>query len=175
MKVEYGRAMLAGGCFWGLENVLRRCAGVVSTRVGYTGGDVVAPTLRKHGTHVEAVELVFDPNRVTYRYILEFFFQVHDPTTQDRQGGHHFGCNYRSVIFYTDDRQRLIAEQTIADIDASKFWPANVVTEVRPAGELFEAEPAVRVLLHDFPEDYTNHFIRPGWRLSHRARLTGIL
>jgi peptide-methionine (S)-S-oxide reductase len=172
--VEAERAILAGGCFWGLENLLRQCSGVVSTRVGYTGGDVSHPTLYEHGSHVEAVEVTFDTARVTYRYILEFFFQIHDPTTRDRQGEHHLGCNYQSAVFYRGDRQRRIAEQTIADVDASAFWPAKIATGVYPVAEFFEAEEKFRVFIDRFPDGYTNHFVRPGWKLSHRARLTGI-
>lgn len=162
------RAVLAGGCFWGMQDLIRRLPGVLSTRVGYAGGDVPNATYRKHGTHAEAVEIVFDPARIRYRQILEFFFQIHDPSTRNRQGND-IGTSYRSAIFYTSDAQRQIAEDTIADVDASRLWPGKVVTEVVPAGDFWEAEAEHQDYLERFPEGYTCHFVRPGWRLSGRG------
>jgi peptide-methionine (S)-S-oxide reductase len=161
------RAVLAGGCFWGVQDLFRRYDGVVSTRVGYTGGDVPNATYRNHGSHAEAVEVIFDPARISYRQILEFFFQIHDPSTRDRQGKD-FGASYRSAIFYTSDEQRRIAEDTIADVDASGLWPGKVVTEVVPATEFWEAEPEHQDYLERYPGGYTCHFVRPDWRLPVR-------
>jgi peptide-methionine (S)-S-oxide reductase len=161
------RAVLAGGCFWGVQDLFRRYDGVVSTRVGYTGGDVPNATYRNHGSHAEAVEVIFDPARISYRQILEFFFQIHDPSTRDRQGND-FGASYRSAIFYTSDEQRRIAEDTIADVDASGLWPGKVVTEVVPATEFWEAEPEHQDYLERYPGGYTCHFVRPDWRLPVR-------
>jgi len=161
------RAVLAGGCFWGVQELLRGYDGVLSTRVGYTGGNVPHATYRNHGSHAEAVEVIFDPARISYRQILEFFFQVHDPTTRNRQGND-VGTSYRSAIFYTTDEQRRIAEDTIADVDASGLWPGKVVTEVVPASEFWEAEPEHQDYLQRYPDGYTCHFIRPNWRLPIR-------
>nr|WP_277923351.1 peptide-methionine (S)-S-oxide reductase MsrA [Sphingomonas sp. CARO-RG-8B-R24-01] len=163
------RAVLAGGCFWGMQQLIRRQSGIVSTRVGYSGGDVANATYRNHGTHAEAIEIVFDPELTNYRRILEFFFQIHDPTTRDRQGNDR-GGSYRSAIFYTDDQQRRIADDTIADVDASGLWPGKVVTELAPAGPFWEAEPEHQDYLERIPHGYTCHFVRPGWTLPVRAR-----
>jgi peptide-methionine (S)-S-oxide reductase len=162
------RAVLAGGCFWGVQELIRSYDGVLSTRVGYTGGDVPHATYRNHGTHAEAVEIIFDPARVSYRRILEFFFQIHDPSTCNRQGND-VGPSYRSAIFYTSDEQRRIAEDTIADVEASGLWPGKVVTEVVPAGDFWEAEPEHQDYLQRSPNGYTCHFVRPRWRLPVRA------
>jgi len=158
------RAVLAGGCFWGMQDLLRRYPGVIATRVGYTGGDVPNATYRNHGTHAEAIEIVFDPRTITYRRVLEFFFQIHDPTTPNRQGAD-VGASYRSAIFYTSDEQKQIAEDTIADVDASGLWPGKAVTELAPAGAFWEAEPEHQDYLERYPNGYTCHFIRPDWRL----------
>jgi peptide-methionine (S)-S-oxide reductase len=160
-------AILAGGCFWGAQELLRKRDGVISTRVGYTGGEVPNATYRNHEGHAEAVEIVFDPQRVSYRDILEFFFQIHDPTTKDRQGND-VGTSYRSEIFYTTDEQRRVAEETIADVDASGLWPGKVVTEVSAAGPFWEAEPEHQDYLQRYPHGYTCHFVRPDWKLPHR-------
>ncbi len=160
-------AILAGGCFWGMQELIRKLPGVVSTRVGYTGGDVAHATYRNHGNHAEAIEITFDPARTSYRKILEFFFQIHDPTTPDRQGND-LGPSYRSGIFYTSDEQRRIAEETIADVDASRLWPGKVVTEVRPAGDFWQAEPEHQDYLQRHPAGYTCHFARPNWVLPRR-------
>ncbi|MGB3900688.1 MAG: peptide-methionine (S)-S-oxide reductase MsrA [Mesorhizobium sp.] len=162
------RAILAGGCFWGMQDLIRRFPGVISTRVGYSGGDVPNATYRNHGTHAEAIEIVFDPQKTSYRTLLEFFFQIHDPTTPNRQGNDR-GTSYRSAIFYADDEQKKIAEDTIADVDASGLWPGKVVTEVAPAGDFWEAEPEHQDYLERIPDGYTCHFVRPGWKLPRRA------
>jgi peptide-methionine (S)-S-oxide reductase len=162
-------AILAGGCFWGAQDLLRQRDGVISTRVGYTGGDVPNATYSNHEGHAEAVEIVFDPDRISYRDILEFFFQIHDPTTKDRQGND-VGTSYRSEIFYTSDEQRQIAEDTIADVDASGIWPGKVVTEVGEAGPFWEAEPEHQDYLQRIPDGYTCHFIRPNWKLPVREK-----
>jgi len=162
------RAVLAGGCFWGMQDLIRRREGVISTRVGYTGGHVPRATYRNHGGHAEAIEIIYDPSKVTYRELLEFFFQIHDPTTLNRQGND-IGASYRSAIFYTSDEQRRIAEDTIADVDASGLWPGRLVTEVVPAREFYEAEPEHQDYLERVPNGYTCHFVRPGWRLPHRS------
>jgi peptide-methionine (S)-S-oxide reductase len=169
MTTQTERAILAGGCFWGVQELLRSYPGVVSTRVGYSGGDVPNATYRNHGTHAEAVEIVFDPSVLSYRQLLEFFFQIHDPSTLNRQGNDR-GMSYRSAIFYTTDEQRRIAEDTIADVEASGIWPGKVVTEVSPAGPFWEAEPEHQDYLQKYPNGYTCHFIRPNWRLPQRAR-----
>jgi peptide-methionine (S)-S-oxide reductase len=161
------RAVLAGGCFWGMQDLFRRQKGVLSTRVGYTGGNVPNATYRNHGTHAEAIEIVFDPTKVSYRQILEFFFQIHDPTTRNRQGGD-VGASYRSAIFYASDEQKRIAEDTIADVDASGLWPGKVVTELAPAKAFWEAEPEHQDYLERYPAGYTCHFIRPNWKLPSR-------
>ena len=163
------RAILAGGCFWGVQELLRSYPGVISTRVGYSGGDVPNATYRNHGTHAEAVEIVFDPTKLSYRQLLEFFFQIHDPTTRDRQGNDR-GTSYRSAIYYTSDEQRRIAEDTIADVNASGIWPGKAVTEVAPAGPFWEAEPEHQDYLQKYPSGYTCHFVRPNWRLPQRAK-----
>jgi peptide-methionine (S)-S-oxide reductase len=163
------RSILAGGCFWGMQDLIRRLDGVLSTRVGYSGGDVPNATYRRHGTHAEAIEIVFDPARLSYRDLLEFFFQVHDPTTHNRQGND-VGTSYRSAIFTTSDEQKRIAEDTIADVDASGLWPGAVVTEVAPAGPFWEAEPEHQDYLERIPNGYTCHFVRPGWKLPARGR-----
>jgi peptide-methionine (S)-S-oxide reductase len=160
-------AILAGGCFWGMEELVRRMPGVLSTRVGYTGGDVPNATYRNHGTHAEALEVVFDPRRISYRQILEFFFQIHDPSTPNRQGNDR-GTSYRSGIYYRDDQQKHTAEQTIADVDASGLWPGRAVTELAPAGPFWEAEPEHQDYLERNPSGYTCHFVRPGWKLPAR-------
>ena len=169
MKTE--RAVLAGGCFWGMQDLIRRRDGVVSTRVGYTGGNVPNATYRNHGSHAEAIEIIFDPSRFTYRELLEFFFQIHDPTTRNRQEND-IGASYRSAIFYTSNEQKHIAEDTIADVNASGLWPGRVVTEVVPAGEFWEAEPEHQDYLLRIPDGYTCHFVRPGWKLPRRATST---
>jgi peptide-methionine (S)-S-oxide reductase len=161
------RALLAGGCFWGVQDLFRRYDGVLSTRVGYTGGNTPNATYRNHGAHAEAVEIIFDPARISYRQILEFYFQIHDPTTRNRQGND-MGPSYRSAIFYTTDEQRQIAEDTIADVDESGLWPGKVVTEVVPSGEFWEAEPEHQDYLLRNPGGYTCHFVRPHWRLPIR-------
>ena len=161
------RAVLAGGCFWGMQDLVRRLNGVIATRVGYTGGDVPYATYRNHGTHAEAIEIIFDPARISYRQILEFFFQIHDPTTRNRQGND-VGMSYRSAIFFTTDEQRRIAENTIADVEASGLWPGKVVTEVAPASPFWEAEPEHQDYLERFPNGYTCHFPRPNWVLPRR-------
>ena len=163
------RAVLAGGCFWGMQDLIRKQPGVVSTRVGYTGGRNDHPTYRSHPGHAEAIEIVFDPARTSYRALLEFFFQIHDPTTVNRQGND-LGTSYRSAIFYTSDEQKRIAEDTIADLDASGLWPGKAVTEVAPAGDFWEAEPEHQDYLERIPNGYTCHFIRPGWKLPVRAK-----
>ena len=167
MKSE--RSVLAGGCFWGMQDLIRKRDGVISTRVGYSGGDVPNATYRRHGTHAEAIEIIFDPARMSFRELLEFFFQVHDPTTRDRQGND-MGSSYRSAIFTTSDEQKRIAEDTIADVNASGLWPGKVVTEVAPAGPFWEAEPEHQDYLERIPNGYTCHFVRPGWKLPARSR-----
>lgn len=162
------RVVLAGGCFWGMQQLVRRLAGVMSTRVGYSGGDVDHATYRNHGTHAEALEIVFDPAQTTFRDILEFFFQIHDPTTLNRQGNDR-GASYRSAIFVTSEDQRRVAEDAIADVDASGLWPGKVVTEVKPAGAFWEAEPEHQDYLEHYPNGYTCHFARPQWKLPRRA------
>ena len=157
-------AILAGGCFWGMQDLIRKLPGVLSTRVGYTGGDVPNATYRNHGSHAEAIEIVFDPAQTSFRRLLAFFFQIHDPTTRNRQGND-LGPSYRSAIFYTDDEQRRIAEQVIAEVDASGRWPGKVVTEVAPAGPFWVAEPEHQDYLERFPAGYTCHYVRPDWVL----------
>ena len=168
MAASTQTAILAGGCFWGMQDLLRRCPGVISTRVGYSGGDVPNATYRNHGTHAEAIEIVFDPDLISYRRLLEFFFQIHDPTTLNRQGND-LGMSYRSAIFYTNDEQKRIALDTIADADASGLWPGKVVTELSPVGPFWEAEPEHQDYLERYPTGYTCHFIRPDWKLPARA------
>ena len=161
------RAILAGGCFWGVQDLFRRYDGVISTRVGYSGGDVPNATYRNHGTHAEAIEIVFDPAVLSYRTLLEFFFQIHDPSTKNRQGNDK-GTSYRSAIYYTSDAQKATAEDTIRDVDASGLWPGKVVTELEPAGPFWEAEAEHQDYLELFPNGYTCHFPRPGWKLPKR-------
>lgn len=162
------RAVLAGGCFWGMQELIRHIDGVLSTRVGYSGGDVPHATYRNHGTHAEAIEVVFDPTRLSYRRLLEFFFQIHDPSTPDRQGNDR-GPSYRSAIYYASEEQKRIAEDTIADVDASGLWPGKVVTQVEPVGDFWEAEPEHQDYLQRYPTGYTCHFPRPGWVLPRRG------
>jgi len=162
------KAILAGGCFWGMQDLIRKRPGVISTRVGYTGGEVPNATYRNHGNHAEAIEIVFDPSQASYRDFLEFFFQIHDPSTKDRQGND-IGPSYRSAIYYTSDEQKRIAEDTIADVDASGLWPGKVVTEVEAAGDFWEAEPEHQDYLERIPNGYTCHFERPNWKLPRRA------
>ncbi|MGW6262118.1 peptide-methionine (S)-S-oxide reductase MsrA [Streptomyces sp. NPDC055085] len=163
------KALLAGGCFWGVEELIRTFPGVLDTRVGYSGGDVPNATYRNHGTHAEAIEITFDPTETDYRTILEYFFQIHDPSTKNRQGND-IGLSYRSAIYYFDDEQKRVAEDTIADVDASGLWPGKVVTEVAPAGPFWEAEPEHQDYLQRYPDGYTCHFVRPNWRLPKRAQ-----
>ena len=166
------RAVLAGGCFWGMQDLIRRQPGVVSTRVGYTGGRVKNATYRNHDGHAEAIEIIFDPAKTSFRTMLEFFFQIHDPTTLNRQGND-LGTSYRSAIFYTSDQQKQIAEDTIADVEASGLWPGKVVTEIAPVAEFWEAEPEHQDYLERYPDGYTCHFIRPDWKLPRRATVAG--
>lgn len=162
------KAILAGGCFWGMQDLIRKQPGVIATRVGYTGGDVPNATYRNHGTHAEGIEIEFDPAKLSYRKVLEFFFQIHDPTTKDRQGND-IGLSYRSAIFYADDAQKAVAEDTVADVNASGLWPGKVVTAIEPAGAFWEAEPEHQDYLEKYPNGYTCHFIRPDWVLPKRA------
>jgi peptide-methionine (S)-S-oxide reductase len=161
------RAVLAGGCFWGMQDLIRRYPGVLATRVGYTGGEVPNATYRNHGNHAEAIEIIFDPAKITFRKLLEFFFQIHDPSTLNRQGNDR-GASYRSAIFFTSDEQKATAEDTIADVNASGLWPGKVVTEVKPAGPFWEAEPEHQDYLERYPNGYTCHFVRPNWVLPKR-------
>jgi peptide-methionine (S)-S-oxide reductase len=163
------RAVLAGGCFWGMQDLIRKQPGILKTRVGYTGGHVANATYRNHAGHAEAIEIIFDPAKTSFRQILEFFFQIHDPTTVNRQGND-LGTSYRSAIFYTSDEQRRIAEDTIADVEASGLWPGKVVTEVAKVSDFWEAEPEHQDYLERIPNGYTCHFIRPGWKLPVRAK-----
>jgi peptide-methionine (S)-S-oxide reductase len=166
--MAYERAVLAGGCFWGMQDLIRRQEGIVTTRVGYTGGDVPNATYRNHGTHAEAIEITYDPAHTSFRRILEFFLQIHDPTTPNRQGNDR-GLSYRSAIYYLDEAQQRVAEDTIADVNASGLWPGRVVTEVEPAGPFWEAEPEHQDYLERHPNGYTCHFVRPNWRLPVRS------
>ncbi len=167
MTTTTERAVLAGGCFWGMQDLIRRRPGVISTRVGYTGGTNANATYRNHGTHAEAIEIVFDPKKASYRELLEFFFQIHDPSTKNRQGND-MGTSYRSAIFYTSPEQKAVAEDTIKDVDASKLWPGKVVTEVVAASDFWEAEPEHQDYLERIPNGYTCHFARPNWKLPKR-------
>ncbi len=164
--MEY--AVLAGGCFWGMQDLIRKRKGVIKTRVGYTGGDVLNATYRNHGTHAEAIEILFDPKQTSFRDILEFFFQIHDPTTKNRQGGD-VGISYRSEIFYTSEAQRIEALNTIKDVEASGLWPGPVVTGLSPASDFWEAEPEHQDYLEHRPNGYTCHFPRAGWTLPRRS------
>jgi peptide-methionine (S)-S-oxide reductase len=167
MAVSQETAILAGGCFWGMQDLIRKRPGVISTRVGYSGGDVPNATYRSHGTHAEAIEIVFDPSRLTFRDLLELFFQIHDPTTLNRQGNDR-GLSYRSAIYYASDEQKRTALDIIADVEASGLWPGKVVTEVQAAGPFWEAEPEHQDYLERIPHGYTCHFVRPGWKLPRR-------
>ena len=158
------RAVLAGGCFWGMQDLIRKMPGVLSTRVGYTGGDVPNATYRYHGTHAEGIEVIFDPDQISYRQLLEFFFQIHDPSTLNRQGNDR-GLSYRSAIYFENDAQKAEAERTIKDVDASGLWPDKVVTEVEPLGDFWEAEPEHQDYLERIPNGYTCHYVRPNWVL----------
>jgi len=162
------RAILAGGCFWGMQDLIRKMPGVIATRVGYSGGDVPNATYRNHGTHAEAIEVLFDPAKLSYRQLLEFFFQIHDPSTKNRQGND-MGMSYRSAIYYTSEEQKRVALDTIADVDASGLWPGKVVTEVEPAGPFWQAEPEHQDYLERIPNGYTCHYPRPNWKLPVRA------
>ncbi len=168
MPAKTEHAILAGGCFWGMQDLIRRQPGVISTRVGYSGGDVPNATYRNHGNHAEAIEIIFDPDQTSYRAVLEFFFQIHDPTTPNRQGNDR-GASYRSAIYYTSEDQKSTALDTIADVDASGIWPGKVVTEVEPAGDFWEAEPDHQDYLERIPNGYTCHFVRPDWKLPKRS------
>jgi peptide-methionine (S)-S-oxide reductase len=167
MMMTIEKAILAGGCFWGMQDLIRKMPGVQSTRVGYSGGDVANATYRNHGTHAEAIEISFDPAVISYRKILEFFFQIHDPSTPDRQGND-LGSSYRSAIFYVDEQQKATALDTIEDVNASGLWPGKVVTELSPAGPFWEAEPEHQDYLERIPNGYTCHYVRPDWRLPTR-------
>jgi peptide-methionine (S)-S-oxide reductase len=169
MAASTERAILAGGCFWGMQDLFRRQPGVISTRVGYAGGDVPNATYRNHGTHAEAIEIVFDPAKLSYRELLEFFFQIHDPTTVNRQGND-VGTSYRSAIFYAGAEQRQTAEAVIAEVNASELWPGKVATQVAPEGPFWEAEPEHQDYLERYPNGYTCHFVRPGWKLPASAK-----
>ncbi len=161
------RAVLAGGCFWGMQDLIRKLPGVTATRVGYTGGDVPNATYRNHGTHAEGIEILFETDKISFRQLLEFFFQIHDPTTPNQQGNDR-GMSYRSAIYYVDDAQKAVAEDTIADVNASGLWPGRVVTELEPVGDFWQAEPEHQDYLERIPNGYTCHFIRPGWVLPKR-------
>src|SRR5471030_585662 len=163
------RALLAGGCFWGVQDLIRKRPGVISSRVGYSGGDVKNATYRNHGSHAEAIEIIFDPRVISFRDLLEFFFQIHDPTTRDRQGNDRV-ASYRSVIFYSSPEQERVARDTIADVEASGLWPGKVVTELSPVGDFWEAEPEHQDYLEKLPSGYTCHFVRPNWKLPIRAQ-----
>ncbi|MDA0207684.1 MAG: peptide-methionine (S)-S-oxide reductase MsrA [Acidobacteria bacterium] len=165
------RAILAGGCFWGMQDLIRKLPGVLETRVGYTGGDVPNAVYHNHGTHAEGIEVTFDPQQFSYRKLLEFFFQIHDPSTKDRQGNDR-GGSYRSAIYYLSDEQKAVAEDTIADVNASSLWPGPVVTDVEPAGDFWEAEPEHQDYLERYPNGYTCHFPRPNWVLPRRESAT---
>ncbi len=168
--MSHERSVLAGGCFWGMQDLIRRFDGVISTRVGYSGGDVTNATYRHHGTHAEAIEIVFDPAKISYRMLLEFFFQIHDPTTRNRQGND-TGASYRSAIFYASEEQKRVAEDTIADVNASGLWPGKIVTKVTAVGPFWEAELEHQDYLERIPNGYTCHFIRPDWKLPVSATL----
>lgn len=171
MTIRHEKAVFAGGCFWGMQDLIRRLDGVITTRVGYTGGDVANATYRNHGTHAEGIEINFDPALASYRKLLEFFFQIHDPTTPMRQGNDR-GPAYRSAIYYTNEEQRLEAINTIADVEVSGLWPGKVVTEIAPLGDFWKAEPEHQDYLERQPNGYTCHFIRPDWVLPRRSETT---
>jgi peptide-methionine (S)-S-oxide reductase len=162
------KAVLAGGCFWGMQDLIRKLPGVIETRVGYTGGDMLYATYRNHGNHAEGIEIIFDPEMISYRRILEYFFQIHDPTTRNRQGND-YGSSYRSAIYYRDEEQKRIAEDTIADVDASGLWPGKVVTDVEPAGDFWYAEPEHQDYLERYPGGYSCHYPRSDWVLPRRV------
>ena len=168
MSEQLETAILAGGCFWGMQDLIRKMPGVVSTRVGYSGGDVAHATYRNHGTHAEAIEIVFKPSVLSFRELLEFFFQIHDPTTPNRQGNDR-GASYRSGIYYSSEAQKQTALQTIADVNASGIWPGTVVTELALAGAFWQAEPEHQDYLEHYPGGYTCHYVRPNWRLPRSA------
>ena len=168
MSQSTEKAILAGGCFWGMQDLIRKQAGVISTRVGYSDGDVPNATYRNHGRHAEAIEIIFNPEQISFRRLLELFFQIHDPTTMNRQGNDS-GMSYRSGIYYSSEAQRQIAEDSIADVEASGLWPGKVVTEVKPAGDFWEAEPEHQDYLERYPNGYTCHYIRPDWKLPKRG------
>jgi peptide-methionine (S)-S-oxide reductase len=167
-SIKTEKAILAGGCFWGMEDLFRKQPGIVSTRVGYSGGDVKNATYRNHGTHAESIEVIFDPAKTDFRKLLEFFFQIHDPTTKNRQGNDR-GMSYRSAIYYTNEDQKRVALDTIEDVNASGLWPGLVVTEVEPAGDFWEAEPEHQDYLVRNPGGYTCHYPRKGWVLPKRS------
>lgn len=162
------RSVLAGGCFWGMQDLIRKRKGVISTRVGYSGGDVPNATYRNHGTHAEAIEVIFDPSLLSYRELLELFFQIHNPTTVNRQGND-MGMSYRSAIYFENKDQKAVALDTIADIEASGIWPGKVVTEIEPVSDFWEAEPEHQDYIQRIPNGYTCHFPRPDWILPKRA------
>jgi peptide-methionine (S)-S-oxide reductase len=162
------RAVLAGGCFWGMQDLIRKIPGVLSTRVGYTGGEVPHATYRNHGNHAEGIEIVFNPAVLSYRQLLEFFFQIHDPSTPNRQGND-TGPSYRSAIYFASEAQRLEALNTIQDVDASRLWPGRVVTQLEPVADFWQAEPEHQDYLEHHPGGYTCHFVRPNWVLPRRA------
>ena len=162
------RAVLAGGCFWGMEDLIRKMPGVISTRVGYTGGDVPNATYQHPGPHAEGIEVIFDPAKMSFRRLLEFFFQIHDPTTLNRQGNDR-GVSYRSAIYYVDEAQQAEAQRTIKDVNASELWPDTVVTEVAEVSDFWEAEPEHQNYIERIPHGYTCHFIRPDWVLPSSA------
>ncbi|NWF38166.1 peptide-methionine (S)-S-oxide reductase MsrA [Mariprofundus sp. NF] len=167
--MELERAILAGGCFWGMQDLIRKLPGVNSTRVGYSGGNVAHATYRNHGTHAEAIEIIFDPEAISYRKLLEFFFQIHDPTTPNRQGNDR-GSSYRSAIYYLNETQKEVALDTIADVDASGLWPGKAITEVEPAGDFWEAEPEHQDYLLLHPGGYSCHYPRADWVLPKRRQ-----
>ncbi len=167
MNDSLERAVLAGGCFWGMQDLVRQLPGVLGSRVGYTGGDVENATYRNHGTHAEGVEIIFDPKKISYRDLLEFFFKIHDPSTLNQQGNDR-GMSYRSGIYYTSEEQQRVAKETIAEVDASGLWPGKVVTEVKPAGDFWEAEPEHQDYLVHYPQGYTCHYPRADWVLPKR-------
>ncbi len=169
METGQERAVLAGGCFWGMQDLIRKMSGVISTRVGYTGGHVPNATYRNHEGHAEAIEVIFNPQILSYRDLLEFFFQIHDPTTLNRQGND-MGTSYRSEIFYESEEQKAEAERTIADVNASGLWPGPVVTPVTPVSDFWEAEPEHQDYLERYPNGYTCHFPRPNWKLPTAER-----